>query len=299
MTVYLGIISLVISLLFTFLVSFLLGDKQTARQAIVRAGVVLLTEKELALAREDRLTRYVWELIELSKKRVNLEGWVLGSMRKMLHLMGREKSAEKELSTYFVKALVLALPILIVPLITGFLGYVLLYPFFVGLLIVQFYRQLKKEYQQWQAQLIRDLPDLIDKLRISFASGRDYIAAFIQIRDHSGMKMRGLIDKLISDLQYLPPAKALDLFAAAFQMPVVDRFVSAVKIAIKYGYQAADNYFQTIENDITEIRCVVIEELTKSKPEKIYQLYVLIFALVISALALKAWELFSQLGTIL
>ncbi|HHY05581.1 MAG TPA: hypothetical protein GX532_01165 [Clostridia bacterium] len=294
---------LVMPLILASLVAFLLAKQlfveRATRRAILRAGEVLLTEKELEILQEDKLTQYVLELIEGIKGKVNLENLILAEMCNMLTLMGRKRSAERELAGYIVSGLCFALPMLLVPLVTEFMGYIVIYPIFVGVIIMQRYRELKKDYWKWQTELVRDLPDLIDKLRISFASGRDYIAAFMQVRDNSGMKMRGMIDKLISDLQCMRATQALDLFAQAFQMPLVNRFVSAVKIAIKYGYEAAENYFQTIESDITEIRCVVIEELTKSKPEKIYQLYLLIFALAVSALSVKAWELFSQLSTIL
>lgn len=284
-------------------VTFLLAQKlfidRGTRRAILRAGEVLLNEQELAIFQENKLTRILLELIEKIKRNINLENLLLREIRQMLTLMGQKRSAEKELAGYLMRGLSLALPMLLVPLLTGFVGYFVLYPLFVGIIMLQCYRELKKDYRQWQAELVRDLPDLIDKLRISFVSGRDYIAAFIQVRENSGMKMRGMIDRLISDLQCMRAAQALDLFAEAFQMPIVNRFASAVKIAIKYGYGAAENYFQTIENDITEIRCAVIGELTKSKPEKIYQLYLLIFALAVGALSIKAWELFSQLSTIL
>jgi len=293
------IMSLLTASMFAYLLSILLFDDRIARRAILRAGHVLMTEKELERFNDGKATQYAIGLIDKVKGQFNLENLVLTEMRNMLTLMGKNRSAERELARYIVTGFCFATPMLLVPLVTEFIGYIVIYPIFVGVIIFQQYRELKKDYNKWQMELVRDLPDLIDKLRISFASGRDYISAFIQVRDNSGTKMSVMIDKLISDLQCMRATQALDLFAEAFQMPIVNKFVSAIKISIKYGYESAENYFQTIESDITEIRCVVIEELTKARPEKIYQLYLIIFALSAGALSIKAWELFSELGTIL
>ena len=142
----------------------------------------------------------------------------------------------------------------------------LLYPVGVVFAVYSQYQSLKKEYQLWQREVIKDLPGLIDKLRISFASGKDFRQAFREARDNSGPKMAAIIDKLNNDLQYMRPAQALDLFANSFKMPAVNKFASAVKISIEYGYQQAESYFNNIEADITEVRRVAIEEITRSKP---------------------------------
>jgi len=111
--------------------------------------------------------------------------------------------------------------------------------------------------------------------------------------------MRVMIDKLINDLQCMRPTQALDIFADSFKMPAVTKFTSAVKIAIEYGYDSAENYFQTIETDIMEVRKVAIAELTKSKPEKVYQLYLVLLSLAVCSLLLKGWEIFSQVNRII
>ena len=83
------------------------------------------------------------------------------------------------------------------------------------------------------------------------------------------------------------PTQALDIFADSFKMPVVTKFTSAVKIALEYGYESAESYFQTIEQDIMEVRRVAIEELTKSKPEKAYQLYMILMALAVGEMCIR------------
>jgi pilus assembly protein TadC len=165
----------------------------------------------------------------------------------------------------------------------------------VTVLVYQNYQSLLKRYHAWQKEIQRDIPDLIDKLRISFASGRDYVSALIQVRASSGPKMARAIERLVSDIQSIGVARALDGFAAAFRMPVVNKLASAVRIAVESGYQSAETYFVNIESDLREVRQVAMEELTRSKPEKVYQLYLILSCLAIGTLCLKGWEIFSQI----
>jgi hypothetical protein len=58
---------------------------------------------------------------------------------------------------------------------------------------------------------------------------------------------------------------------------------------VESGYQSAETYFVNIENDLREVRQVAMEELTRSKPEKVYQLYLVLSGLAIGTLCLKGW----------
>lgn len=282
-----------------FIVNKLSTTNKEAEKMILKAREVIMSERELERIRENRATLYVMDMMPKVQHVIDLDHLVLADMRNMLNLMGSKRKPEVELASYVVYGIVGALPILVVPLLTGVPGYFGFYPVFVVVIIYQKYRELQKRYAKWQTEVKKDLPELIDKLRISFASGRDYISAFMQAKDNSGPRMRKVIDKLINDLQCMRPAQALDLFADSFKMPVVNKFASAVKISIEYGYEAAENYFHIIENDITEVRRSAIEELTKAKPEKVYQLYIAIFSLAVSALVIKGWEVLSQVNQIM
>ena len=281
-----------------YLAKRIFADK-SAKKAIMKARQVIMTEREIERASENPAARYVLDLLPRVEKLIDLEYLILSDLRNMLNLMGIKRRAEKELASYVVSGFIGALPVLAVPVATGCAGYFVLYPVFIIVLIYQQYLKLKKQYKKWQLEITKDLPELIDKLRISFASGRDYISAFNLVKENSGPRMRNIIDKLINDLQCMRPAHALDLFANSFKMPVVNKFASAVKIAIEYGYETAENYFRVIESDITEVRRVAVEELTKSKPEKVYQLYLILLGLAIGSLAVKGWEIFSQIDKIM
>lgn len=273
-------------------------DKFT-KKAILKTREILMSEREIERTNENQATLFILNFITKAQKTVDLESLIFFEFRNMLNLMGLKTCPEKEMAKYIIKSFIGSLPILAVPILTGFLGYTVLYPVFVAILIYQQYLVFRNQFKKWQTETVKDLPDLIDKLRISFASGRDYISAFNQAKENSSERMNIMIDKLINDFRFMRPSQALDLFAQSFRMPVVTRFASAVKIAVEYGYEKAENYFCIIESDITELRQVSIEELTKSKPEKVYQLYLILLLLAISSLAIKGWEIFSQVNKIM
>jgi len=280
------------------LVKTLLSPRKTTLRAMLKVREIVLPERELAKSREPRIVQLIMDILPKIEGIFDLEQLILRDLRIINGMMGIKTRPEHELALFIAHGLLGAIPILMVPFLTRFYGYLALYPVAVVVLIIRKYQKYKARYVQWQREIIRDLPDLIDKLRISFASGRDYLSAFIQARDSSGPKMKKMIDKLINDLQCMRPTQALDIFADSLKMPAVTKFTSAVKIALEYGYDSAESYFQTIEADILEVRRVAIEELTKSKPEKVYQLYLLLLSLAVGALVLKGWEIFSQVSRI-
>lgn len=290
---------IVIAVCITSITAKAFSVPSSAFQTIQKAREVLMTEKELETAGENPATRIIMRAMLYLQKYLDLEELILGELRNILRSTGSIKSAEKEAAGYVLNGLAGALPLLAVPFLTGFAGYIVLYPFGVGALIVQQYRKRQKQYGLWQRELVKNLPELIDKLQINFASGRDYLSAFVQTRENSGPTMQLIIDRLVNDFQIMRPGQALDFFAETLKIPVVTKFVSAVKISIDHGYEAAESYFALIENDISEVRRVAVEELTKAKPEKVYRLYLLMMVLAVGSLLIKGWEIFSQINKIM
>jgi hypothetical protein len=281
-------------------VFFLLCRRRQRRQSYYRAGIAALSEREWEAysQRDSRGLQRVMLLIQIAGKWMDLDGLILNKMDVMLEIMGEHKQSEKELARYLILGCAGAVPALALPLITKEAWYCALYPCFAAVLVYQNYHGLIKKYQDWQREIQRDIPDLIDKLRISFASGRDYVSALIQARASSGPRMAGAIERLIADIQSVGVSRALDGFAAAFRMPVINKWTSAVRIALESGYQSAETYFANIENDLREVRQIAMEELTRSKPEKVYQLYLILSGLAIASLCLKGWEIFSQMTSL-
>lgn len=284
---------LIVSILLTYLFSKTLFeiDKRKKKQ-IVSAGDIILSDAELEMKKDGAVAKFISNILPKIKKYIDIDKFFINEIRKILLLMGeKNKSAERVFIGFIAQNLVNTLPILILPVITQFPAYVIAYPIAVIMMLFQRMNGLKKQYKKWQIEVSKDLPELIDKLRISFASGRDYISAFRQAQKNSGPTLKILLDKLINDFQAMRPGQALNEFSSAFKMPIMNKFTTAVKIAIENGYDQAETYFQAIEADIIELRRVAIEEITKSKPEKVYQLYIIAASMAIGALALKGWEI--------
>lgn len=255
----------------------------------------------------DRRNHYLSRTLEYSitkgiiaaKNVFDVEQICFHEMSKILHFLGIKRRPDELIGVYISKSLLLSLPVLILPIITGWTGYLFLYLIMTIIITYRQYNNLLNEYRKKRIALKKDIPHIIDKLRISFASGKDHIAAFHQIKESTGKETQLIIESLLNDFQYMLPQQALDNFSTAFKMPVVNKFCSAMRIALENGYEAAENYFQIIEKDVYEVRQIAIEELTKSKPEKVQLLYIIMLNMASGALLLKGWEIFSQISNII
>jgi hypothetical protein len=136
----------------------------------------------------------------------------------------------------------------------------------------------------------------MDLLRICFAGGRDYLSALRQAQASGGEAMAQALGQLINDVQTIGSAGAFRLFAVSFDLPAVQKLASALMLAVESGYGAAEAYFSSIEGELAALRQEAAESLVRTKPEKVYQLYVLLFGLAVASLLLKGWEIFMQVG---
>jgi len=276
----------------------LAGDKRV-RQAILKAGDIVLSEKELERRKDGRLVSLAAGLLLRVEKVIDFEKLLGYNMKQMLKLMGEKKAPERIYADHLVTALLAALPFLLIPLLTGFIGYVALYPAGAALIFTGQTRKIRRRFKSWQNEVISDIPELIDKMRISLASGKDYISALAVVRENSGPRLSGILDKLINDMQVMRPAQALDQFAEAFGMPVMVKFVAAVKVGIETGYEQAENYFTHIEQDIRDLRKLALDELTRNKPEKVALLKGVMVFHAIAAFCLTALALFSSINRLM
>jgi Flp pilus assembly protein TadB len=280
------------------LFSVFFSKDNRVRKAILKAGNVVLSEKELQRRKHGKIISLVAELMPKIEKVVDFEKILGYDLRKMLTLMGEKKKPEHVYADHIVTALVASSTLLIIPFLTKSIGYIFLYP--LGVMAIMFgqSQMVKKRYRAWQTEVVKDIPELIDKMRICLASGKDYISALKKVQENSGPRLSNILDKLINDMQIMRPNQALDEFANAFGMPVMIKFVAAIKVGIEVGYEQAENYFVHIEQDIRELRKVALEELTKNKPEKVIILKALMITHAMAALAFTAVNLFKNINQI-
>jgi hypothetical protein len=153
-----------------------------------------------------------------------------------------------------------------------------------------------RRYAEWQGKLAMDIPGVMDRMRICFAGGRDYLSALRQAQSSGGPAMSRALGQLVDDIESIGSAGAFRLFAISFDQPAVQKLASALTLAVESGYGAAEAYFSSIEGELAALRQESAESLVRSKPEKIYKLYALLFGLASAALALKGWEILSMVG---
>ncbi|WP_418790311.1 hypothetical protein [Phosphitispora sp. TUW77] len=275
------------------------AEDRTVRRAILKAGEIVLSERDLQRKKDGRIITWLSDFLSGLGKFTNIEKLLGYELKKMLILMGEKKSPERVYADHILTALLAASILFAIPLLTGFTGYILLYPLGVIAIIFGQAKKVKQRFHQWQNDIIRDIPELIDKMRISLASGKDYISALRTVQENSGPRLSTILDKLINDMQIMKPSQALDEFAATFGMPVMVKFVAAVKVGIETGYEQSENYFINIEQDIRELRRLALEELTRNKPEKTILLKAIMIFHAIAALGLTTMKLFSEINRII
>lgn len=272
---------------------------QQVKKALRQASDILLSESEIQRRKDGALVNYVSNLLPRLEQFFDIERLSGAELKRMLKLMGEPKSPERVYADHIVTALLAASGLLAIPLVTGKWLFILFYPIAVALIMFGQYQMVRRRFKNWQNDVVKDLPELIDKMRISLASGKDYISALRKVQENSGPRLSKILEKLINDMQIMRPTKALDEFSQAFGLPVMVKFTAAIKIGIEVGYDNAENYFDHIEQDIRYLRKLALEELTKNKPERVNGLKVLMITHALAALTLTALNLFSKLNNLL
>lgn len=247
-------------------------------------------------AGENRRLKPVISIMDKGAGLIRLEQSYWQQLDRKLELMGEKADAREMLAVLLLKSLMLALPALALPLLWQDWRQALAFPAVLALLFRRELRSLERRYGRWQQELVRDIPEVMDRLRICFAGGRDYVSALRQAQDAGGPAMAQALSQLIHDIQTIGSAGAFRLFAISFDLPPVQKLASALMLAVESGYGAAEAYFGSIEGELTALRQEAAESLIRTKPEKIVQLYGLLFALAVAALLLKGWEILRQVG---
>ena len=217
-------------------------------------------------------------------------------LERRLSLMGEKTNAKEMVTLLLLRSLTASLPALVFPFVLEGWQYISAYPIAVAFFFRRELRELERRYSKWQNDLAKDIPAVMDRMRICFAGGRDYMSALQRAQASGGPAMRGALGQLIHDIHSIGSAGAFRLFAVSFDLPAIQKLASAMTIAVESGYGAAEAYFNSIEGELAALRQESAESLVRSKPEKIYQLYIILFGLAVAALILKAYEILNQVG---
>ena len=249
-----------------------------------------------AAGKDSRGLLRVVRIMDMGAVFMNIEKSYWDSLERKLVLMGEKTGAKERVTILLLRSLLVSLPALALPLMWMDWWKACAYPLVVAFIFRQELRGLDRRYATWQAELAKDIPGVMDRMRICFAGGRDYLSALRQAQASSGPAMGRALSQLVHDIQSIGSSGAFRLFAISFDLPAVQKLASALTLAVESGYGAAEAYFSSIEGELAALRREAAESLVRSKPEKIYQLYALLFGLAVAALMLKGWEILNQVG---
>ena len=258
----------------------------------VAAARLLKSHAELRRMGKDPISLYVADrLIPQLSARFS----VFENMRKMYEALGRDKTFEEALADMAVKSLIGAVPFLVLPIITKAPITILAMPLFSILAFFVMLGGIKKSYQKRQREIVKDLPKLISKLMVTLETGRPFIGALQRLEETSGPRMRKMLGRLNANIQVMGIGRAIDQFAYETGVPVMREFAAAVKVGVHNGYSEAKEHFDSIKNELRELRLVALRETTRSNPEKVKFLYMLLALHAFGAVLIAFYAIFTQI----
>ncbi|GAC42082.1 hypothetical protein [Paenibacillus popilliae] len=289
--VFLGLFIIAFILMRLYLPGFEQQDKhsQRARQ--------LAKEMSRVAQQKGLIPFLVMRVFPLLKKFLGIEYLFGPKMINMVKVVGEYASVEEMLAQKLLRSIMFALPAIVLMFMSPVL--IIAFPLAALVLLLRDVQDTQKSFKTLQRQITKDLPPLIDKIMMALETGKPFIQVFQEVEQTSGPKLQHLLQRLNANMQNMRPQEALEIFAKETTIPVMLQFSTAVKIGLEQGYENAKGYFDDIKVEISELRMVALEELTKGKPEQA-QLYTFLMIIVgLGSVGFVIYHVFGQLGKLL
>ncbi|GGH41040.1 hypothetical protein GCM10008014_00340 [Paenibacillus silvae] len=265
-------------------------EKRYANQA----AVLQKNNKELRQLKMDPVTQFFAN--RLMPRLMNARLPVFnGKLRRMYNLLGKENTFEEELADKVMKSLAGSLPFLVLPFLLQMPALFLAIPLATLVFFVTQLGEITKAYKRRQEEITRDLPQLIGKMMIALETGKSFMTTIHRLEDTSGPRMKKILSRLNANIRIMKLTDAIDLFAAETDVPVMRDFAAAVKIGVNNGYGDAKKYFDSIKGDLRKLRLAALKEVTRSQPQKIKLLYVLVAVHAFAAVIIAFIDIFSEI----
>lgn len=255
-----------------------------------------VVERGHAKGEEKRDSRGLVRMIEASKAYASIHKKMKGKYHRKLALMDFTFSEEEILWNNLGTAFLGAMPLMAVPVLTQQILFIVLYPIGVVIIFWTGLQKIEKAYRKWEQGLLRDVPEVIDYLRISFTVGRDYISAIRQASRSCNEAMEKALSRLVQDIEQHGANQALRHFSLHYDIPVMSKLTAAITLAVENGYESAEAYLIKIEEEVLLLRQEAMESLVETKPNQVVKLYILLFILAVTALLLKGWEIWQMIS---
>lgn len=154
------------------------------------------------------------------------------------------------------------------------------------------------EHKKRENLLIRDLPNLINKMITALEVGKPLNVIFEEVSERCDPLLGGMLVKLIADTHVMPMRDALQHFAKQVDIPVMYDFVSVTNIIMEKGFWEAEADLIGIKNDLRELRKLSLHELTKGSPAKMNRFYFTMIGHVLIFFFLLIIKMFSALNAL-
>lgn len=214
------------------------------------------------------------------------------------HKLGRKESYMEYLAQMILKSLMMVPALFFLAIVAESALLYWLIPASIAVLFYTFLNDINSQYRKRQNQLINDLPNLISKMILALETGKSFTLVFDEVADQSKPLLAEMIKKLIANMQIMDRKAALQEFAKDVDLPVIYDFVSVVNVGMDKGYKEAIPDFESIKNDLRELRKLSLIEQTKGNPAKMNLFYVILIAHILVFLFLAFIKIFSQLTNI-
>lgn len=285
------ILALGISLFIATILHLILPGFENQRRHANRANDIVKTDHEIKKMKEGAIVNLISDqMIPKVEKKLPLDRIFGEALRKKYELLGLDETFEQKIAKITLGAIIGSLATLVFPIVTQKPIFIIVTPIMGITMFLNQIRAIDKKYKERQTKIIKDLPTLIDKMMIALEAGKPFSTTFKHVEKTSSPVMSQLLKGLIANMRIMKETEAIELFAKQTGIPVMQQFSAAVKIGIEVGYEEAYDYFEMIKGDLKTIRKTSLEELTRSKPEKMKQLYILLaihgFVAIIIAFAL-------------
>lgn len=284
-------------MLFLVLFSAVIPNNFKQAEIAQRSQLFVLSEAKLKRKNTFFLMNVLIDVLPKVFSVVDLSNIKLGniSVRNALVMMGNEMQFEEVMADVILKSLVGSLVVIVFPIVSGYWVTLLLIPVaFVGYMFMQ-NQSIINDFRNWQGEIKKDLPGLIDNMQIALKSGRPLLQTLYGVKTHmTNPRLLSMLDVLILNMQTMKPVVAINLFAEATGLPVMNTFATAVKTAMEHGYDKAENEFNSIKDSIRDLRRTGIGLLVKSKPGELRKLQWMAAAPAIAQIIYCFYDMFNN-----
>ncbi|SGI77890.1 Flp pilus assembly protein TadB [Mycobacterium tuberculosis] len=183
---------------------------------------------------------------------------------------------------YLAKTILLSLLVIpLLPLLVVVTEEPLFYlgiPLLGGVFFMLGLREIEVKYRKRQRLLVRDLPNLIDKMISGLEVGTPLVEVFRVVSLQSSPLLSKYLKEMITNSNRMSISAALSIFASRINIPVIYDFVRTAQIINDKGFYEAKSELVRIKERLRGLRKQSLQELTSRNPEKMNLYYILVIA---------------------